>query len=274
MRIVHRVTVPSDRAKLDQLALLGVACSESASPLVSVMSFDIDEAHSAWPQVRDLIRLWKAFDWPIAHFTKEERDNARHLAFGVTGHQGYPQPESDFGYLSATYDLSQYCDECGSGAKQVRPFRLRGEPRWGKKHFFQLNWVFDELFTRPGVWEDVLRPLGIEANPVVSHRDSAPLSTVVQIKVTDIATSALTLQGRSTCSMCSRCGRGKWSPPSAGFFPSFEGDITSRICRTQETFGSGHNAHRHIIIDGAFYHAIRSNRLLGAEVEPMLPIKA
>jgi hypothetical protein len=53
-------------------------------------------------------------------------------------HFGYPQPED--GWLEATY--SSTCLRCGIHGSQRAPFRFRSEPKPGRSHFLQLNWVF------------------------------------------------------------------------------------------------------------------------------------
>ena len=61
-------------------------------------------------------------------------------------------PDHDFGYQLATFDLSDHCESCGIGRSQRVPFRIRGEPSWGKNQVPQLNWVFDEYFATPAAW--------------------------------------------------------------------------------------------------------------------------
>jgi hypothetical protein len=78
-------------------------------------------------------------------FTQSEIDSAAWLELEPTWHWGYPQPRQDsFGYRDVTY--RNQCVTCGAGGDQIAPFQLRGEPPWGTRNVFQLNWIFDEFF--------------------------------------------------------------------------------------------------------------------------------
>ena len=80
-----------------------------------------------------------ASDIVRTEFNASERGNAEYLNVAPAWHHGYPQPEDDFAYLSATYDLKEYCPGCGIGEKQVAPFRMKGEPKWGKNPHFAIE---------------------------------------------------------------------------------------------------------------------------------------
>jgi hypothetical protein len=120
---------------------------------------------SKWPQLQVLLRKWGHSEGHVTtEFSKEEIDSARWIEVGAW-HHGYPQPEDDFGYLRATYDLSEWCDACGIGLKQKASFQMKGEPRWGRRAILQLNWVFDELFVTPEVWSASSSPVALPAGP-------------------------------------------------------------------------------------------------------------
>ena len=91
-------------------------------------------------------------------FTEAERKLAPFLEIAAW-HHGYPQPEDILGYRQALFDLSHACGICHSGAKQIAPFRMKQSPVWGRRSMLPLNWVFDEIFVEPDVYEAVFRPL-------------------------------------------------------------------------------------------------------------------
>src|SRR5690606_7286472 len=65
-----------------------------------------------------------------------------------TGEYQYPQPEDDFGYLKATFNLDNYCRLCGIGKVQNAPFRLKAEPKQYNNQFWGLHWEFQSVFVR------------------------------------------------------------------------------------------------------------------------------
>src|SRR5262249_23183770 len=97
-------------------------------------------------------------------------------------HHGYPQPEKDFGFLHMTYDPTSLC-RLGTGAVQMAPFRIKNEPKWGRRGILQLNWIFDEYFVRPEVWHGVFQPLGVRCRPVLLHSTGNEAASIVQLDI-------------------------------------------------------------------------------------------
>lgn len=268
MRIVHRVSLTPSGSQQEKLTSLGVKVKGPGSPLIRSITFVIDENHRAWPEVKSLIKEWNALDFVITEFSVAELDAADFLQLAATWHHGYPQPEEDFGYLKETYDLSDYCQTCGIGLTQIAPFRMKSEPKWGKKHIMQLNWVFDEFFVLPQVWEEVFKPIGVGCSPVREHRTGKELRTVVQLNIKDVAKSALSIKEYPS-ETCGVCGRKKYLPISRGYFPPFATDPSSQICRTQEYFGSGASAWNAIVVTSDVYRAIQGRKLAGVTFIPV-----
>lgn len=52
-------------------------------------------------------------------------------------------PDYKAGYLMTTYGGTG-CGVCGVGQLQKAPFSMRAEPKWGRRHMMQLNWVADD----------------------------------------------------------------------------------------------------------------------------------
>ena len=192
MKIIHKVSLSPNDAQCAKLDSLGISLEELTGPLAGIVSFEIDESHQAWLEVEELILGCHPVDIARTEFTASERKKASYLWMVGNSHHGYPQPEGDFGYLAASYDLTEYCAECGVGKRQVAPLRMRGEPKWGRRHILQMNWVFEEFFVRPDVWETVFKEMGIGYMPVVKHHTDKELQTVVQLEFKTTAASRST----------------------------------------------------------------------------------
>jgi len=268
MKVIHRVSISDEAGRRDVLASLDVSFNTPDSPLVRTLWFDIEESHPEWEQVRQLILKWNAGDIVQTKFTLSELNAARFLQMLPAQHLGYPQPEDDFGYLAATYDVRCMCPACGMGKIQVAPFRMKGEPHWGKKQILQLNWVFDEFFVLPQVWEDVFRPLGIGRSDVLDHRTGKPLQNVVQLVITDVAQSPLAITDYAS-EICAGCGRKRYFPICRGYFPSFAADPGSHVCKTQEVFGSGTSAWNVTVVGSDVYRTMQSQNLAGVAFAPL-----
>jgi hypothetical protein len=197
-------------------------------------------------------------------FSKSELESARNLRVFSSWHWGYPQPEDDFP-SSKTYDLSSYCGACGVGAIQVRPFILKGEPRWGSRSLLSLNWVFGELFVKPEVWRALLLPLGVKARPVLDGK-SRTLTQVVQVEITESV--ELDVSGL-TPMRCPDCTRIKYEWPVRGYALAPIVAPEHAIARSTQWFGSGAAANNSLIASAPVYSALKE--LAGVSFQPVAP---
>ena len=183
-------------------------------------------------------------------------------------------PEDDFEYEKVCYDLSDFCNKCGIGKVQVKPLRMKAEPKWGKKHILQLNWIFDEYFTLPDVWESTFKPFGIDCKPVIHHRSGKELETVVQLDVAKIAKSSLQFTDEHRYAICGDCNRKKYLPIVRGPYPLFEQQPSDHMLKTQEYFGSGASAKKAIMVSSTLFRQIKQHKLKGVEFFPCSDVMA
>lgn len=261
MRIVHRISLNTSATTKRELANLGVNVG------IGLVTFEVDESHPQWPTLAQFVVAHEALDIVSTRTTHAERATAEWLEMAPTWHAGYPQPED--GYLTATYDLTGYCPSCGIGALQQAPFRMRGEPKWGSKGILQLNWVFDEYFVKPDVWEDIFRPRGVGSRSVLDCKSGTPLRTVVQCDFGSLASSQLDL-GNHPFRRCSHCERVKFLPVNRGCFPAFAiPPSRPSVMKSREYFGDGGQAFRAVIVSQDIYRAIHTARIRGCEFKPV-----
>ena len=205
----------------------------------------------------------------ITTFTPNECRQADWVTVNPSWHWEYPKPDDDFGYLQVTYDLTHYCENCGIGQRQKAPFHVKSEPKWGMRNMLQLNWVFDEYFVRPEIWETVFKPFGIGAYPVLHHRSGQELKTVVQLKIDCELTVPLQLEGYSY-EVCLECNRRKYLPISCGRFPAMTGvtaDLTA--VKSREYFGSGHSGFHEVFFSNALYRNCIEHKVKGVSYKPV-----
>lgn len=275
MKIVHRVAFCPNDSQLGEIRSLGISPKIDDSPLTKRLTgvfvwFDIDESHPAWPKLSAMLDEWDVTTFSGARFSEKDRHAAPFLELGAWAH-GYPMPDLDFGYLEATYDLADYCEKCGIGNRQIAPFRMKREPKWGKKHIMSLEWVYDELFVQPEAWERTFRPFGIGCRPVLHHKSGSKLQTVVQLDITATAASPLKIPADQPTEFCATCGRTKYQPIQLGPFPGFETEPTEAMLKTREWFGSGAEARRPVIISSRLFRTMREHQIKGAVFWPCAP---
>lgn len=231
------------------------------------IALDFDEADPRWPQIATWMKLHDVGDRVYTKFSNEEILCAQWLALLGEWHYGYPQPdEENFGFLNVTYDMTETCEKCCMPLKQKAPFRIRGEPKWGRRGVFQLNWVFDEFFAKPEVWSTIFEPFGVGCRPVLNRRGQE-LSTVVQLvseaPEVDFEDTGLKFE------LCEACGRKRYLPNYRGFFPSILEEPSGAIVRTKAYFGSGGQSFKGVIVSQALAHRLMKEKVRGVSFKPV-----
>ena len=265
MDIIHRVSFNCSRNVKGRFEALGIQLEIVENTLAV---FEASESDPTWPAIQAIIKEADLLDLARTEFTKDELERSHLLMMRPGWISGYPMSAMDFGYRQTTYDLTNYCSQCGIGFRQKAPFRMRGEPRWGKRHILMLNWVFDEFFVRPEVWERVFRNYGVQCMPVLKHRTGQPLESVVQLKIDTYATAPLNM-GDACHETCPVCHRRKYLPHRRGYFPAFATKQDADIFKTQEYFGSGASGHHEVIVSSCLFADITNNQLEGVLFAPL-----
>lgn len=268
MKILHRISLKMSNDAHHELAKLGIEIALEAPN--QFVTFTVQESQVPWPELQNWIARHRAVDIPSTKFTRSEIKNANWLELCPDWHHGYPQPnEEAFCYLDATYDLENFCPECGIGKKQKAPFQMKAEPKWGNRSILQLYWIFDEFFVKPETWTTIFKPHGIQARPVIDQHKKE-LETVVQLVVEEevqLSVTDLPFQ------QCHTCGQPKYYPHNKGFFPSLKNEPVGAIARTAEMFGSGASAHQGIILAQSVAQDISTHKIKGASLKPVTETK-
>lgn len=277
MKIVHQIsfndTEDGPRCRFLREQRIAVAFTSLPAPPTctdptGLVTVSVEEADPAWPLLRDRIEDWRVVDSVTTLFTDEDRAGARYFSLEPEWQHGYPMPDSDHDWLEATYDCTTRCRTCGAGAVQKAPFRLTGEPRWGRRCVLQIHWVSDEFFVTPAVYSEVFRPLGIEAREVVANRSGTALKTALQLRFDSIAPCPLRMD-RSTGTRCPACGGVRFDPHRRGWFPAPAGSIDAPSAKTMELFGSGCASWRAILVNRGIYEACVAAGVRGVSFWPV-----
>lgn len=261
-----------DRAELSQLGVTRIK-EIYRGTRAHTIAFDVNESHPQWQRILKWTarrpNRHRAIDTQTTTFTRREILSADHAVVASTWHRGYPQPEQvdESGYLAVTYDLSaHYCWECRSVSRQIAPFRMKGEPRWGRRSILSLEWVCDELFVTPSLWEQTFRPRRIGCLPVLNARGTAPLRSVVQLVVQEIV--HLQLPARAG-QRCRACGARKYVTHARGLFPRLRTAPSGHLARSAQTFGSGGIAFNAFIASSELVRELTEQGFRGARFWPL-----
>lgn len=237
---------------------------------------DIYDNDAHWAFISECIKQDNLLCRSETIYTQSELCNAEWLSVRSQWRFGYPQPEDSFNYENITYTRNNYCPKCSSGLKQTNPFRIKKVPKWGQRHFAELNWVGDELFL-DNTAEAVLTQegiTGISFLEVYDKKGSDIFSDIRQLQVENILNLGLQKDRASIRAVvrCPECGTFKFLLSGIGML-SFRRDIFEEqpdVVKTGEIFGSDHYAARITLVRQKVYQTILRNKLdRGLVFEPI-----
>ena len=263
MEIVHRISDHIDSKLKINLEEIGIVVEEGLS------TFEISESDNRWNIVKSLIEQNKMFEFVYTKFSKNEIFDSKFLVIEPEWHLGYPMPDEDFGYLKLTYSLDEHCFKCGVGKRQRSPFKMKNEPNWGNKNMLQLNWIFDEYFIKPEIYDKIFKPLGVQKLPVLHYSSGKELKTVVQIKIPNNSEVSL-YKNDLPYEKCNECNRIKYLPHTRGMFPRIIKVKGNYIFKTKENFGSGSRSYKEIIINQKLGRIFIENEVKGIHFKPII----
>lgn len=271
MKILHHVAFHATAEQRAVLKALGVTthdCPNTSLPGDTGPPFiklDADDANPNWPKVHRLLQEWTTA--PIlTHtvFTQREQAAARWLRMTAWGN-GYPQPQKDMKFFEATFDMKQLCPRCRLPRVQTAPFRIKGEPKWGRRGIMSFLWLFDEHFVPPAVWETIFKPFGIPCRPVL-NRAGKELETVVQLVVEEEVD--LIMDYLSVVEVCDHCSTRKYTYSQRGPYPPLAREPAGAMVKTRQPFGDGWGMHG-VLVSQELRRAMLSHQLRGVEFIPV-----
>ena len=255
MRIEHNFALNVTKIVSEELLKYGINIE------IGFSSFKVDENNKYWVEISAIAKKNNAIDTVKTIYSAAELKEADYLRLLPTWQYGYPMPTEDNQYLQETYNLDKYCEICGCGLVQSSPFKLLGEPKWGKKQVLQMYWICDEFFVHTTLWENLFMNLGIEAIPVVNYKTGKSLETLVQLQIPNIDSEINLVSHKYT--ICSSCGRKKFIPHTRGLFPYPLNETELNIFKPCNYFGSGNSAHKIILVSSQLYKELSSLNVKG-----------
>ncbi len=255
MKIIHIIYNEWTKGQVKKLLSYGITVEEGYS------SFEIEEG-DLYFSLKPYFAKWAVDESFGTVYSLNDIKESKLLVYVATWVNGYPQPAETDEYLELTYDLTDYCNVCGIGAKQDAPFRIKKQPKWGNKKLFELEWIFDEIFVRRDVYESVFMPLGIEAIPVLLYKKDTEIDDTVQLKIPKIDIANRLALENQPYSICENCGRKKYIHKIKGYVPGFTSDIGSlQIFKCNEVFGEQLLAHNKIFITSDLLKNLHSHKI-------------
>jgi hypothetical protein len=267
---------------LDEYSL-AYSCKENINCVLSAfkyeLEFNIYEDMEFFDKIQLKLEPFDLLKNISAEYDKIDMENAEWYEI-YAGEYQYPQPDDDFEYLNYTFDLTNYCSECGIGKIQNKPFRLKHEPKQKNNQFWGLFWERDAIFVREET-KNILEKeniKGIHFIQPVLHKNNKPIDRFYQLIIETVLDKGLDQSNvqKITCKLNNDenkkyCGRIKY------FFPKGDNGIFDKklfspnvdFYLSNEYFGSGGHAERINIMSKKVHEIIKKNKLKGLRTEPI-----
>lgn len=238
MKRIHHIGERWTAIQVERLADFGITVNEDVFSYIQVEPDQFE-------LIEDIVMQKLPIHVFGAVFDKVDMNKAEWLALTGLRPFGFPQPKDTFDFLDVVYDTSHSCKACGIIlGKQKNPFRITSDKT--KWQAFQLEWIYDEIFVKREVYNQLFVPLGIGFWPVLIHRSGEVSEHLVQLDLprckwefdmTDMPFK-----------VCIECGRRKYQVRPLDFLPSLNGEIPNEIFRGTESYGSGGQAYQRIYL--------------------------
>lgn len=280
METWHRVAFNGDTKStfLHRVKELGIKYKVSPLPhhKTGLISFDITETDPNWPVINVLIEQFGASNIYNTIFSEEEILSAPWSRLIPVFEQGYPLPKE--AWLSGMPPYGERCSKCGIPKKQQQfRFRIKKEPRLGKKSFMSLYWTY-ALFAVPIVFEAFTENelTGYEKWPILVHKTAQLAQSMAQVYVPQMAEASLIPEETLKRNLCPECGTVKYFPHMRGYMQFTAELLVADVdfMLSQEWFGDGHAAYREILVSNKVARLILERKWLGVQLKPIKLISA
>lgn len=125
-------------------------------------------------------------------YSKKELSEAKYLRIWLKKYSGYPQPDEvddiKDSYINYTFDMTNFCRECGSGLIQKDSFYLKKSFNIEKIRFGGVYWIYDTFFITTELRDLFIKEkfTGIEFIPAKNIKTKQILDNVVQLKINSV----------------------------------------------------------------------------------------
>lgn len=274
MEIWHHIgfgKVDNIDAELDSLQINYKRTPPDREAFNYVITFDILETDSRWPQVDVIVRWKHAVNLVYTTFTEDEIRAAEWSRLEPSFEQGYPQPEGT--WVATQHNYRSFCRKCGADFVQVTPFRILKEPSMTRFDFMSLYWTH-ALFATPHVVElfDSAGARGYEVWDVLINKTKSPAQEIKQVYIPGVTAQGLEDVDSLRPMVCPQCGFTKYDYHKRGYMPYRRDALPAGvdIIQSCEWFGSGANAFREIFVSNKVATLILDHKLRGADLLPLV----
>ena len=209
-------------------------------------------------------------------YSKKELSEAKYLSIWLKRYSGYPQPEAigvKDSYFNYTFDITNFCTNCGNGLVQKDSFYLKKSFNIEKIRFGGVYWEYDTFFITKELQDLFVKEkfTGIEFVPVKNIKTKQIVDNIVQLKINAVFPAKLKYEVEKVID-CKQCGlkRDVIKMDSELFTPKEAlKDLDKDFYLSQEFHGDGLLCCRSVLISNRVYQFFVDNKIKNICAEPV-----
>ena len=242
-----------------------------------LLIFEIPESRADFIEVKEFLdtKAGKIIQVRL-DYSKKELNAAAYLQLWLRKYSGYPQPETidvKKSYINYTYDITNFCTNCGSGLIQNDSFYIKKSFNIEKIRFGGLYWVYDTFFITNELCNLLVKEgfTGIEFLPVKNIKTKQPIDNIVQLKINTVFPTKLKYEVKKVieCKVCNQ----KKDLIKDGSEITVSKEILKHLDKdfylSQEFTGDGLLCCRRVLISNRVYKFFNDNKIKNICVEPI-----
>lgn len=242
-----------------------------------LLIFEIPENRVDFIEVKGFLdtKAGKIIQISLDYF-KKELNAAAYLQLWLRKYSGYPQPETidvKKSYINYTYDITNFCTNCGSGLIQNDSFYIKKSFNIEKIRFGGLYWVYDTFFITNELCDLLVKEgfTGIEFLPVKNIKTEQPIDNIVQLKINTVFPTKLKYEVKKVieCNVCNQKRDLIKDGSEITVSKEILKDLDKDFYLSQEFTGDGLLCCRRVLISNRVYKFFNDNKIKNICVEPI-----
>jgi len=277
MKIQTRITFTiEDRKKAERiLDSLDLPINEKSNTYAVILLVDDDKYRLLTNELSN--RSIHFLELCEMTFNQDELNEAEFLRMAPAGYWGYPQPENDFGYQQESYDKSSECSFCGSGAKQIKPFLVKSQPKFGMNDILAINWEYEFLITLKlkSLLEDA-ELTGVEFWSILNFKKRKTITDYYQLYITNelpciSPRTEFEIVNFERVKIPCPCGKiGRNLSTHQIIYKQRDLNNAKDFNKTHEWLGGGYGTTQWKIVSNRVYQLFRDHNIKRVKFEPIL----
>ena len=242
-----------------------------------LLVFEISDSNPYFDDIVNFMKDKSKFEPQIrCEYSKKELSEAKYLRIWLRRYSGYPQPEAidvKNSYINYTFDITNFCTNCGSGLVQKDSFYLKKSFNIERIRFGGVYWEYDTFFITRELQNLFIKEkfTGIEFVPVKNIKTKQIVDNVVQLKINSVfpAKFKYDIEKVIDCKQCKQKRDIMKMDTEISAPKDILKDLDKDFYLSQESHGDGLLCCKDVLISNRAYKFFIDNKIKNICAEPI-----